>query len=155
MSSPKSNCTHMKINLTSLDLNHSKTSKLIMHGKCCSIADSFLKFQLVHPSKQVANQLVLKKYLRVMDQRMSVKIFTVNSGSMIHEENLGIAPNNCWTEGGRLAYLQTCLWDKKYQSIDRLRSVVRASVLSHGCAAVACSDPGLEPHQCLFANMWI
>ena len=46
-------------------------------GKCCSISDIFLKFQLVH---HFANQLVQKQYLLVTDERMIVKISLLISG---------------------------------------------------------------------------
>ena len=42
-------------------------------GKCCSISDIFLKFQLVHQGKYFANQLVQKHYLLVTDERRSVQ----------------------------------------------------------------------------------
>ena len=45
-------------------------------GKCCSISDNFLKFQLVYPGKQVANQLAGKQNLLVTDERTGVKMYT-------------------------------------------------------------------------------
>ena len=44
--------------------------------KCSSISDIFLKCQLDHPGKYAENQLVWKQNLLIMDEWMSVKIFT-------------------------------------------------------------------------------
>ena len=48
---------------------------LLVISRTECISDSFLKFQLVHLGKQVANQLVLKQNLLVTDEHTSVKIF--------------------------------------------------------------------------------
>ena len=47
-----------------------------MSGNVALFLIFFLNFQLVHPGKYFANQLVHKQYLLVTDEQTNVKIFT-------------------------------------------------------------------------------